>query len=103
MCACADLIHDKFLLYVWARGREAMGKAFAHCNAPATLGNFLRAFAFGHVRQIEAVASHFLVALATALYVTADDLIRSDPERVPARLKVGLQRQSPMPNCSRWR
>ena len=32
--------------------------------APSTLGSFLRAFTFGHVRQLDAVASRFLLALA---------------------------------------
>jgi hypothetical protein len=40
-----------------------MGRLFAAIYAPSTLGSFLRAFAFGHVRQLDAVASRFLVAL----------------------------------------
>ena len=32
--------------------------------APSTLGSFLRAFTFGHVRQLDAVASRFLTGLA---------------------------------------
>jgi len=31
--------------------------------APSTLGSFLRAFTFGHVRQLDEVASRFLLAL----------------------------------------
>ena len=33
-------------------------------TAPSTLGSFLRTFTFGHVRQLDAVASRFLTALA---------------------------------------
>ena len=32
--------------------------------APSTLGSFLRAFTFGHVRQLDAVAARFLSGLA---------------------------------------
>ncbi|MGH3628052.1 MAG: IS1380 family transposase [Sciscionella sp.] len=41
-----------------------MGRIFARAYAPSTLGSFLRAFTFGHVRQLDAVASRFLAALA---------------------------------------
>ena len=41
-----------------------MGRVFTHAYAPSTLGSFLRAFTFGHVRQLDAVASRFLVRLA---------------------------------------
>jgi len=41
-----------------------MGRVFARAYAPSTLGSFLRAFTFGHVRQLDAVASRFLTALA---------------------------------------
>lgn len=37
-----------------------MRKVFTACYAPSTLGSFLRAFTFGHVRQLDAVASRFL-------------------------------------------
>jgi hypothetical protein len=39
-------------------------RVFAHAYAPFTLGSFLRTFTFGHVRQLDAVASRFLLALA---------------------------------------
>ena len=39
-------------------------QVFARAYAPSTLGSFLRAFTFGHVRQLDAVASRFLTALA---------------------------------------
>jgi len=42
-----------------------MGKVFASPYAPSTLGSFLRAFTFGHVRQADAIASRFLVNLSS--------------------------------------
>jgi hypothetical protein len=33
-------------------------------RAPSTLGPFLRSFTFGHVRQLDVVASRFVIALA---------------------------------------
>ncbi len=41
-----------------------MGRVFTDAYAPSTLGSFLRAFSFGHVRQLDAVASRFLDRLA---------------------------------------
>ncbi len=41
-----------------------MGRIFARGYAPSTLGSFLRAFTFGHVRQLDAVASRLLTGLA---------------------------------------
>src|SRR3954451_13875163 len=41
-----------------------MGRVLAPASAPSTLGSFLRAFTFGHVRQLDAVASRFLTRLA---------------------------------------
>ena len=40
-----------------------MGKVFSSAFAPSTLGSFLRSFTFGHVRQVDAVASRFLLGL----------------------------------------
>jgi hypothetical protein len=59
MVAGADPIDDMALLR-----HGGMGKVFAWAYAPSTLGSFLRAFTFGHVRQLDAVASRFLIALA---------------------------------------
>jgi len=59
MVAGADSIDDMALLR-----HGGMGRIFARAYAPSTLGSFLRAFTFGHVRQLDAVASRFLVALA---------------------------------------
>ncbi len=59
MVAGADSIDDMALLR-----HGGMGRVFAGAYAPSTLGSFLRAFTFGHVRQLDAVASRFLTALA---------------------------------------
>ena len=59
MVAGADSIDDMALLR-----HGGMGRVFKHAYAPSTLGSFLRAFTFGHVRQLDAVASRFLVRLA---------------------------------------
>src|SRR5512141_3462654 len=60
MVAGADSIDDMALLR-----HGGMGRVFANAYAPSTLGSFLRAFTFGHVRQLDAVASRFLTRLAT--------------------------------------
>ncbi|MHB1065088.1 MAG: IS1380 family transposase [Georgenia sp.] len=59
MAAGADSIDDMALLR-----HGGMGKVFAGAYAPSTLGSFLRSFTFGHVRQVDAVASRFLLGLA---------------------------------------
>lgn len=59
MAAGADSIEDMGLLR-----HGAMGKVFDRPYAPSTLGSFLRTFTFGHVRQVDAVASRFTLALA---------------------------------------
>jgi hypothetical protein len=59
MVAGADCIDDMALLR-----HGGMGRVFARAYAPSTLGSFLRAFTFGHVRQLDAVASRFLIAVA---------------------------------------
>lgn len=59
MVAGADSIDDLALLR-----HGGMSKVFTSAYAPSTLGSFLRAFTFGHVRQLDAVASRFLTALA---------------------------------------
>ena len=48
-----------------------MGRVFTHAYAPSTWGSFLRSLAFGHVRQLDAVASRFLTELAGVSPVTA--------------------------------
>ncbi len=59
MVAGADSIDDMALLR-----HGGMGRVFANAYAPSTLGSFLRSFTFGHVRQLDAVASRFLTRLA---------------------------------------
>jgi Transposase DDE domain group 1 len=59
MVAGADSIDDMALLR-----HGAMGTVFDRPYAPSTLGSFLREFAFGHVRQLDAVASRVLSNLA---------------------------------------
>jgi hypothetical protein len=59
MVAGADSIDDMALLR-----HGGMGRVFARPYAPSTLGSFLRGFTFGHVRQLDAVASRFLIAVA---------------------------------------
>jgi len=62
MVAGADSIDDMALLR-----HGGMGRVFARAYAPSTLRSFLRAFTFGHVRQLDAVAARFLLALAALL------------------------------------
>jgi hypothetical protein len=59
MVAGADSIDDMALLR-----HGGMGRVFSRAYAPSTLGSFLREFTFGHVRQLDAVASRFLAGLA---------------------------------------
>jgi len=58
MVAGADSIDDMALLR-----HGAMGSLFDRPYAPSTLGSFLREFTFGHVRQLDAVATRLLSAL----------------------------------------
>ena len=59
MVAGADSIDDMALLR-----HGGMGKVFTKAYAPSTLGSFLGAFTFGHVRQLDALAARFLAARA---------------------------------------
>jgi hypothetical protein len=59
MVAGADSIDDMALLR-----HGGMGRIFSRAYAPSTLGSFLRSFTFGHVRQLDAVASRFVSGLA---------------------------------------
>ncbi|KYH45582.1 IS1380 family transposase [Branchiibius sp. NY16-3462-2] len=65
MLAGADSIDDMGLLR-----HGAMPKVLTRPYAPSTLGSFLRSFAFGHVRQLDAVASRFLTTLSNSTPVT---------------------------------
>jgi len=81
MIAGADSISD---LDVLRHG--GMGRVFTGLRAATTLGTHLRAYAFGHVRQLDAVAARLLVRLARVspilagaeelVYVDVDDTIR---------------------------
>lgn len=55
MVAGADSIDDMGILR-----HGGMGRLFQGVCAPSTVGSFLRAFTFGHVRQLDAVASRLL-------------------------------------------
>jgi hypothetical protein len=82
MVAGADSIDDMDLLR-----HGAMGRLFMGVRAPSTLGTFLRAFTFGHVRQLDAVAARFLAGLARhspiiaanqpVTYLDIDDTVRA--------------------------
>ena len=82
MVAGADSIADMDLLR-----HGGMASLFGGVRAPSTLGTFLRAFAFGHVRQLDAVAARFLTGLvrhapliatdAAISYLDIDDTVRS--------------------------
>ena len=81
MVAGADSIDDMDLLR-----HGGMGTLFAGVRAPSTLGTFLRAFTFGHVRQLDAVASRLVINLAglapllpgagQLAYIDVDDTVR---------------------------
>jgi len=75
MVAGADSIADMALLR-----HGAMGTIFARPYAPSTLGSFLRAFTFGHVRQLDAVATRLLAGLhdATPLLAGIDGPVMVD-------------------------
>jgi len=82
MVAGADSIEDMDLVR-----HGGMGRLFTGLYAPSTLGSFLRSFAFGHVRQLDAVAARLVANLAgqTPLlgdaariaYLDVDDTIRA--------------------------
>jgi hypothetical protein len=81
MIAGADSIDDMALLR-----HGAMGRLFTGVRAPSTLGTFLRSFTFGHVRQLDAVASRLLINLCQQApllpgvgklaYVDIDDTVK---------------------------
>lgn len=75
MVAGADSIDDMALLR-----HGAMRRLFTGMRAPSTLGTFLRTFTFGHVRQLDAVASRLLINLSAAVPLLggADELVYVD-------------------------
>ncbi len=82
MIAGADSIADMDLLR-----HGGMDRIFTGIYAPSTLGSFLRAFRFGHVRQLDAVATRVVAGLASespvltgvgeVAYLDVDDTIRA--------------------------
>src|SRR5665648_555350 len=82
MVAGADTIDAMDLLR-----HGGMGRVLTAGRAPLTLGTFLRSFTFGHVRQLDAVASRVLVNLAEqspllagadqVTYLDIDDTIKA--------------------------
>jgi hypothetical protein len=82
MVAGADSIEDMNLLR-----HGGMSRLFSDIYAPSTLGSFLRSFAFGHVRQLDAVAARLVANLAVhtpllpdagqIAYLDIDDTIRA--------------------------
>lgn len=75
MLTGADSIDDMSVLR-----HGALRKLFRGTYAPSTLGSFLRAFTFGHVRQLDAAASRWLqnLAAATPIVTGIDDLALVD-------------------------
>ncbi|PWJ45813.1 hypothetical protein SAMN06264364_15012 [Quadrisphaera granulorum] len=84
MAAGADCIDDLDLLR-----HGATEDAFTGIRAPSTLGTHLRAYTFGHIRQLDAVNSRFLLRLhrasgllrplascAAVTYIDIDDTMR---------------------------
>src|SRR3954447_428933 len=81
MVAGADSIDDMGLLR-----HGGMDRLFSEVRAPTTLGTCLRGFRFGHVRQLDAIASRLLIALSAmaplltgadqVAYVDIDDTMR---------------------------
>lgn len=68
MIAGADSIDDMALLR-----HGGMNTLFTGRYAPSTLGSFLRTFTFGHVRQLDAIASRALTSLSTHAPLIAHD------------------------------
>jgi hypothetical protein len=62
------------------RRHGGMRRLFSGIRAASTLGTFLRAFTFGPVQQLDAVASRLLIALArrTSLLAGADAVAHLD-------------------------
>jgi hypothetical protein len=79
MVAGADSIDDMAVLR-----HGGMARIFSGAYAPSTLGSFLRSFTFGHIRQLDAVASRFLLALAglTGLFTADNDTGGTDGSEI---------------------
>lgn len=108
----------------WLLRHVGMGRVFANAYAPSTLGSILRAYTFGHVRQLDAVTSRFLSnlarhaplpAAASGTDVRGDGRHRRHHSRGPRPHKQGsdygdsgaaaatpCSRPSPAPSRLRW-
>jgi hypothetical protein len=90
MIAGADSIEDRNLLR-----HGGMARLFTGTYAPSTLGSFLRNFAFGHGRQLDAVAARPVANLGAhtpllpdasqVAYLDIDDAVRGDLRLCQAR------------------
>jgi hypothetical protein len=91
MATGADSIDD---LDVIRHG--GMPLLFGEVYAPSTLGEFLRAFTHGHVRQLQAASRAFLVRLArrASLLPGSDAVTFIDVDSVLRRV-YGKQKQAP--------
>ena len=80
-------MHNRTWLRCAIRPQGRLGRCrLDQVRAPSTLGTFLRSFTFGHVRQLDAVASRLLINLARQApllpgaaelaYVDVDDTLR---------------------------
>ena len=100
MCSGADSIQDMSILR-----HGAKGNAFDYCYAPSTLGSLLREFTFGHLRQLDAVASRFLAEQAPLLAgIGGLALVDLDDTIVEGGFKCSAQRSrlvSLLASCSR--
>ncbi len=85
MVAGADSIDDMALLR-----HGGMRHLFARAYAPSTLGSFLRTFTFGHVRQLDAVASRFVTRLATVTPLTGTSplIVAADTSSQPVLVDI---------------
>ena len=85
MLAGADSIDDMAVLR-----HGGMSKVFSSAYAPSTLGSFLRAFTFGHVRQLDAVAARFVLALAARTRLLTDSGTQLGIDTAPATGEYAL-------------
>ncbi|MFJ2722862.1 hypothetical protein [Streptomyces sp. NPDC087437] len=107
MLAGADSIDDTDVLR-----HGALTRAFTGMRAPSTLGSFLRAFTWGHVRQLESAARAFTRNLAghCNLLPGADQVVYLDIDsKVPgccdhaARADGGGRGRNPAGRCHELR
>jgi len=79
MLAGASSVDDMDLLH-----HGVMDRLFTGEPAPSTLGTFLRAFTFGHVRQLASVATRGWATLSRAPLPDADQVCFLDVDDTPA-------------------